>query len=173
MVRIAAVRPGGDDFAALGPGDGDQVPAFLLVAGRADNLHLADPVVRFPLVEDGGGGDALDAHFDSLGLHVVQGFHKLVSQLVVCHIMETCRGFGSVSARSRSDVAGATDGAENGQGIDYFLHSDEVTNNRRNCQRFIPAMRYGGPIFPIQSNFMAMYAQASASARAWWWFVRS
>ena len=25
----------------------------------------------------------------------------------------------------------------------------------------------------VQSNFIAMYAQASASARAWWWFMRS
>jgi hypothetical protein len=77
--------------------------------------------------------------------------------------METCLGNGRVAALPRIHVAGATDGAKSGHDSEYLLHGYEVMNNQRICQ--IREM--------TQSNFKAMYAQASASARAWWWFVRS
>jgi len=73
VVGITAIGLGGDDFTAFGPRNGDEVPAFLDVAGRAYDLHFANPVIGFACVEHGGCSDALDSHFDGLGLHIVEG----------------------------------------------------------------------------------------------------
>ena len=87
MVGITAVCLGGNHFSALGPGNCNQVPAFLELVRRTYHLHFAYPVHGFALVQDGGCSHTFNTHFFCLCLHIFQGLGNESFQLFVSHIL--------------------------------------------------------------------------------------